>query len=102
MTDEPDELEALYVASDARLVGVVGSVCGDRAEAADAVQEAFVRLIGAWPTVRRYDDPEAWLRRVALGKVSNSRRKRAGGVRAWLRHGPADAAPGPDRGRSRP
>lgn len=87
-----DELEALYAASYGRLVGIVGLVAGDRAEAEEAVKEAFVRLIGRWTQVRRYDDPEAWLRKVALGKLANSRRKRHGGLVALRRHGaPADA-----------
>jgi RNA polymerase sigma-70 factor (ECF subfamily) len=67
----------------------VGAVAGDRDEAEEAVQEAFVRLMGRWGTVRRYDDPEAWLRKVAFGFVSNRRRKVRNGVRAFVRHGAA-------------
>jgi RNA polymerase sigma-70 factor (ECF subfamily) len=59
------------------------------------VQDAFVRLIGQWQRVSRYDDPEAWLRTVALGRISNRRRKARNGVRALLRYGPSPAEPGP-------
>lgn len=83
----------LYAASYARLVGVVGAVAQDRQEAEDAVQDAFARLMGQWSKVSRYDDPEAWVRKVALGFVSNRRRKFRNGVRAALRHGPAPDAP---------
>lgn len=92
---EHDEqaLRELYAASYARLVGVVGAMCGSTHDAEEAVQEAFVRLMGQWPRVARYDDPEAWLRRVALGHASNRRRKTVNGARAALRHGPPPQVP---------
>jgi RNA polymerase sigma-70 factor (ECF subfamily) len=40
----------------------VGAVAQDRQEAEEAVQDAFVRLIGQWSKVSKYDDPEAWVR----------------------------------------
>ena len=76
----------LYAVSYARLVGVVGAVAQDRQEAEEAVQDAFVRLMGQWAKVCRYDDPEAWVRKVALGFVSKRRRKVRNGLRAALRH----------------
>lgn len=60
------DLRDLYAASYARLVGQVGAVCGDRHDAEEAVEDAFVRLMGSWPKVSRYDDPEAWVRHVAM------------------------------------
>jgi RNA polymerase sigma-70 factor (ECF subfamily) len=94
MSDE-QALRDLYAVSYVRLVGVVGAVCGDRHEAEEAVQDAFVRLIGQWPKVSRYDEPEAWVRKVALGYVSNRRRKALNGIKAALRHGPAPDVPAP-------
>ena len=91
MPFEQSSVEALYAAAYQRLVGVTGAICGDRAEAEEAVQDAFVRLIGRWDTIRSYDDPEAWVRRVALGKVSNARRKRRNGLLAVSRLRPPDA-----------
>lgn len=87
------DLRDLYAASYVRLVATVGAVCGDRHEAEDAVQEAFVRLMGSWTKVSRYDDPEAWVRKVALRQVSNRRRKARNGLRAALRHGPPPDVP---------
>jgi RNA polymerase sigma-70 factor (ECF subfamily) len=89
------ELRDLYAASYSRLVGTVGAVCRDRHEAEEAVQDAFVRLMGVWPKVSRYDDPEAWVRKVALRQVSNRRRKALNGIRAALRHGPPADVPEP-------
>jgi RNA polymerase sigma-70 factor (ECF subfamily) len=80
-----------YQSTYARLVSVVGVVTQNRAEAEEAVQDAFVRLLGQWPKVSRYDDPEAWVRKVAFGYVSNRRRSARRGLRAFRRHGP-----GPD------
>jgi RNA polymerase sigma-70 factor (ECF subfamily) len=79
--------EELYAASYGRLVGVVGAVARDRQDAEEAVQDAFVRLLGQWGRVSRYDDPEAWVRKVAFGYLSNRRRKIRNGLRAVLRHG---------------
>ncbi|MBA3525115.1 MAG: sigma-70 family RNA polymerase sigma factor [Geodermatophilaceae bacterium] len=71
-TDGPAEL---YAESYSRLVGVLSLVAGDRAEAQDVVQEAFARLIPRWSTVGRYDDPEAWVRKVAFRLLANRRRQ---------------------------
>ncbi|MDQ1646287.1 MAG: hypothetical protein QOJ50_2471 [Cryptosporangiaceae bacterium] len=89
------DLSELYLASYPRLVGLLGAITGDRHEAEEAVQDAFVRLLGRWEQVSRYDDPEAWVRKVALGKVSNRRRKARNGIRAVLRLGPAPEVAGP-------
>lgn len=83
-------LQQLYETAYPRLVGLLGAISGDRGQAEEAAQEAFVRLLGQWERVRRYEDPEAWVRRVALGKLSNARRKQRNGLRALLRSGPPD------------
>lgn len=88
-------LQGLYVASYRRLVGLVGAVYGDQDMAEEAVQDAFVRLIGQWHKISRYEDPEAWLRRVALGYASNRRRKAVNGMRAAVRFGPPRNVPEP-------
>ncbi len=93
--DAERALGDLYAVSYIRLVGVVGAVAQDRQEAEEAVQDAFVRLIGQWSKVSRYDDPEAWVRKVALGYVSKSHRKIRNGLKAALRHGPQPDAPAP-------
>lgn len=82
-----DGLQALYQASFVRVVRVVGLVSGDVAEAEDVVQEAFVRLVPLWAKVSRYEDPEAWVRGVALRLLSNRRRKLRNGRAAVRRLG---------------
>src|SRR3954454_21904390 len=93
------DVRDLYEGTYARLVSVVAVAAGSRADAEEVVQEAFVRLLRHWPTVSRYDDPEAWVRQVAFRLLSNRLRKTRSGVRAVLRRGrPADAeAPTEDR-----
>ncbi len=54
-------LQELYDACYARLVAVAAAIHGSRRDAEEAVQEAFVRLIGRWPKVGAYDDPQACL-----------------------------------------
>lgn len=84
---QTSDLQDLYARSYGRLVGLVCLVSGDQGAAEEVVQEAFVRLIQRWTFVQRYDDPEAWVRRVALRLLSNRRRKARNGLFAARRHG---------------
>jgi RNA polymerase sigma-70 factor (ECF subfamily) len=95
----PEEFTEFYAASFVRLVGQLYAMTGDRAEAQDAVQEAFIR---AWEHRRRLlrdGNPEAWVR-VTAWRIAMSRWRRA---RAGLRLLSAQPAPpavaGPDPGR---
>lgn len=92
---EQQDAAAFYSATYTRLVSVVGVVAQSREEAEEAVQDAFVRLLGQWSKVSRYDDPEAWVRKVAFGYISNRRRGATRGLRAFRRHGPARNVPEP-------
>jgi len=62
---EADEFDVFYTTSFSRVVNQVYAMVGDREEAQDCVQEAFVR---AWSHRRRLDgagSPEAWVRLTA-------------------------------------
>jgi len=65
-----------YERSYSAIVGQVFVVTTDRGEAEEAVQEAFARLWSRWSRVSRYENPEAWVRRVALN-VAMKRWRRA-------------------------
>lgn len=65
-------LHELYDASYGRLVLQLFALCGDLAEAEDAVQEAFVKAIGRGRGFDDVQNPEAWLRTVALNHQRNS------------------------------
>ncbi len=65
MRDE-EFLRAVYEGSYRRLVTGMYGMCGDLGTAEEIVQEAFVRAVAGIRDFRRVDNPEAWLRRVAI------------------------------------
>jgi RNA polymerase sigma-70 factor (ECF subfamily) len=82
-----DAVRALDERAYPRLVSIVGVAAGNRGDAEEVVQEAFLRLLRRWPQVSQYDDPEAWVRMVAFRLLSNRARKTRNGITALLRHG---------------
>jgi RNA polymerase sigma-70 factor (ECF subfamily) len=80
-------LDDLYHASYRRLVAQLYAVTGNRQEAEDVVQEAFMRAMGRWDDVRTYDAPEAWLRTVALNLARSRWRRAVRGAAALVKHG---------------
>jgi RNA polymerase sigma-70 factor (ECF subfamily) len=80
-------VRSLYDAAYRRLVGVVALAAESQQDAEECVQEAFMRLLPRWQTVSRYDDPEAWVRLVAVRLLANRRRRVATGLRVLHRHG---------------
>ena len=90
-----DGVADLYAATGRRLVGLLVSAGASPSLAEDLLQEAYARLVPRWDTVRHYDNPEAWVRTVALRLfVSHERRSRV-----FRRHAPTlptpAAGPGP-------
>ena len=70
------EIQELYAASYRRLLGQLIGVTGSVVEAEDVVQEAFVRGLDHPARLLGADNPEAWLRRVAVN-LARSRWRRA-------------------------
>jgi RNA polymerase sigma-70 factor (ECF subfamily) len=68
----PESLREVYDASYGRLVLQLFALCGDLADAEDAVQEAFVKAIGQGRAFDRVLNPEAWLRTAALNHQRNA------------------------------
>lgn len=71
------DLREVYAASAGRLVAQLYGMTGDFAEAQDAVQEAFARALAKPAAVSGADNPEAWLRRVAINIARSRHRRRA-------------------------
>ena len=69
-------IQELYAASYRRLLGQLIGVTGNVAEAEDVVQEAFVRGLDHPRRLLSADNPEAWLRTVAVN-LARSRWRRA-------------------------
>ncbi|MFE3404846.1 SigE family RNA polymerase sigma factor [Streptomyces anulatus] len=88
--------DAFYAASVGRLIGQLYAMIGDRAEAQDVVQEAFVRAWERRAALDKDGAPEAWVRTVAY-RLAVSRWRR---VRTSLtfarRQGPPPDVPPPD------
>ena len=74
-------LREVYAASYARLVGQLTGVTGNPTEAEDVVMEAFARAASHLRTFTEADNPEAWLRTVAVN-VARSRWRR---MMRWAR-----------------
>ena len=70
-------VQELYDGCYRRLVGQLYALTADLAEAQDAVQEAFVRALAAPRRFARLDNPEAWLRVVAVNVARRRMRRRA-------------------------
>src|ERR1700712_2774155 len=90
----------LYAATGRRLVGLLVSVGASPALAEDLLQEAYARLVPRWDAVQHYDNPEAWVRTVALRLyLSHERRARLFHRRAPLLQSAAAGGGGaPGRG----
>lgn len=95
MSQEFDELYAAHFTS---VATQLYAYFGDRHEAQDVAQEAFCRALARWKTISLYDDPVAWVRRVAWNlAVTNARRSRVAAA-FRRRHREVDVeAPSPDR-----
>ena len=91
------DLNELYDASYRRLVVQIYAICGDLAEAEDAVQDAFVTALRKRSQLARLNNPEAWVRTVALNSVRH-RWRHASVVRRYQAkvpgpQGPVDVGP---------
>jgi RNA polymerase sigma-70 factor (ECF subfamily) len=74
-SDDERDFDAFYAGVSRRLVGQAYLLTGDIQEAEDLAQEALSRAWHAWPRVSRFEDPEAWSRRV-LHNLAVSRWRR--------------------------
>lgn len=71
-----------------RLVPMLRAVTGDRQRAEDLAQDALWKAQQHWERISAYDQPGAWVRRVALNASANAHRRRQRESRALARLGP--------------
>lgn len=89
------DFDALYGGHYTSLTTQLFAYFGDRQEAQDVVQEAFCRALARWKQISTYDDPVAWVRRVAWNlATSNVRRLRVAAT--FRRRQQAEYAPPPN------
>jgi RNA polymerase sigma-70 factor, ECF subfamily len=93
-----EEFDAFYATSVDRLTGQVYAVTGDRGEAQDAVQEAFIRAWRRHASLERDGSPEAWVRTVAMRLAISRWRRAQTSLTSWRRRGvpPEVDGPSPD------
>ncbi|MBI1376883.1 MAG: sigma-70 family RNA polymerase sigma factor [Frankiales bacterium] len=69
------EFDSFYARTRPRLLQQLTLVTLDREQAADALQDAYIRAWQQWDRIAEYDDPESWVRTVAYRRcVSHWRR----------------------------
>jgi len=90
------DFTAFYDASWGRTVACAYAIAGDLGAAEDLAQEAYMRAWLRWSAISAYDDPAAWVRRVAT-RLAVSRWRRSRVARAFLsRSRPPEPVAGPD------
>ncbi len=94
----PVDFDDFYAANYARLTLQLYAYLGDQHEAQDLVQEAFCRAYAQWKAVAEYQEPLAWVRRVAWN-LATSRLRRQRTARNFIRKQREEhvEGPSPDR-----
>jgi RNA polymerase sigma factor (sigma-70 family) len=64
--DEPPSFEAFFAEEHRKLFKALYFVTGNRADAAELMQDSFLKLWERWERIDRIDDPTAYLFRVGL------------------------------------
>jgi len=80
-----DEFESFFRAHEARLSAYLWRMTGDQQSASDLCQETFLRAWQRYDTIRAYDQPDAWLFRVATNLALQLARRRKAPVGAAAR-----------------
>ena len=91
----PADFSTLYRREFHAVVALVFGLSGSRTAAEDLAQDAFAAAHRKWDRVGAYDDPGAWVRRVAMNHAVSGVRRRAAEVRALVRIGGRRELPAP-------
>lgn len=93
------EFDWWFRASYSSIARTVFLVTGDRGRAEEITQDAFVKMLQHWSNVRLYEQPDAWVRRVAIRmavkQVKRERMRKERERLAVVREAPAPL-PDPD------
>ncbi|MFF9900064.1 RNA polymerase sigma factor [Streptomyces longispororuber] len=73
------DFEAFFSHSYARVLTQVIMLSGNREDAEDATQEAFLEAYRAWDRIAGYDLPEAWVYRASVQRLWKTHRRRRTG-----------------------
>jgi RNA polymerase sigma-70 factor (ECF subfamily) len=75
VAEEPRSFELFFADEHARLFGALCLVTGNRSEAEEIMQDAFLRLWERWDRLATIDDPSAYLFRTAMNVFRNRYRR---------------------------
>jgi DNA-directed RNA polymerase specialized sigma24 family protein len=96
MADAEAEFTWFFRAEFSRVVRTVFLILNDRGRAEEIAQDAFIQLLDHWGKVSSYEQPDAWVRRVAIRMAGRAaRRERMRGLLEG-RFRPVVATPPPD------
>lgn len=68
------------------VVSLVYLLSGSRWAAEELTQDAFLEAHKRWGTISGYDDPGAWVRRVAVNRARSWGRRKSAEARAYAKH----------------
>jgi len=88
------DFDEFYHAHFRSLTVQLAAYTGDLHQAQDLTQEAFCRAFARWAKLIHYDDPLAWIRRVAWN-LARSRWRRLRTARSFLSRQREEHSPGP-------
>jgi len=69
-----------------QVVSLVHVLSGSRWAAEELTQDAFLEAHRRWDRIGAYDDPGAWVRKVAVNKARSWGRRRGAEARAYAKH----------------
>jgi RNA polymerase sigma-70 factor (ECF subfamily) len=81
----PETFEVFYEREYHGLVSLGYALIGSWPAAEDLAQEAFLAAHQAWPRISQYEQPGAWVRRVAANRAVSLRRRQLVEARSLLR-----------------
>lgn len=81
-----EDFDAFYRTHFRSVVGLVYTLSGSRWAAEELAQEAFFAAHRRWHDIGDYDDPGAWVRRVAANRAVSRFRRRSAEARALARY----------------
>jgi RNA polymerase sigma factor (sigma-70 family) len=82
---QPERFEDVYLREFASVFALAYVLSGSRWAAEDIAQDAFVVAHRQWGRIGGYDDPGAWVRRVAANLAVSAVRRRLAEARALVR-----------------
>jgi len=68
------------------VVALVYTLSGSRGASEELAQDAFMEAHRRWHSISGYENPGAWVRKVAMNKARSRLRRRGAEARAYARH----------------